>query len=392
MLIVVCAMHVTYCKGQSQKNTIEYVLKKQLKQGGAINFIQDYSESDFLASVLVIDSILKAHDYQQDSNFANKVRTIFGIEFIDRQYTSIKNSKGVPWSVSKSKPFSYDDEEYNYYTFVVFKGFITDFYLLPMLIDYTKVYPELARMEDTLNIITVTTKGQKVSLRRWKDNSVSLNQQREGYIKDIVAQNKYLFQGDQESWAYLKEKNHDFLYWLVEEIMFYGDNAINNFVMKSYSHHPNRMQNLFERTLFQKSKKGLRIGTELLPYIEQCDSKGQANYLDVLYEFAVNLYVSFSDKTVVSAYSPLDSSEPDKYCKLYNLSEKRKIIACITSVYNPLFNSLPQNSKLKLRYPNTPIDVIRYWDKGLLQEIEDNNYYGIENLKAIIDSIQTLNN
>ncbi|WP_295843131.1 hypothetical protein [uncultured Apibacter sp.] len=357
-----------------QKNNIKEILIKQLKAGNDQTYdcYKDYGEKDLDALVFIEDTILRNNGYKTLSlnNFNDKIKNIFG-RIIDNnsqtKYLKVDqyfkcNKKLEFHPLSEYAQYLYIDKEHK---------FITIFYALPQILDYTKVYPEVLEYEKEKIIIKEYIEGtgwEKAEATQWKDHYDYLLRERRFHQQLLISRNKYLFNDDESQFDWLITNEGEFMERLVTDFGYTEDKKLLNWVMeKNYE----RPWEIVENSIFVKNCNGnLEIREGILNYIWENTNNEERKYaMQLLYLSDRDDWKDFSDSeyTKILAYMA-NTFDP--------LTEKYEQVGLQSSakwsILGGLHFSLPEKE----------------WNK-LIKEFKKNNYYNLPHLQEAIKIAET---
>ncbi|WP_131725967.1 MULTISPECIES: hypothetical protein [Chryseobacterium] len=353
------------------------ILKSQLIAGvsGEKNET-DYTTYQFIvkdieATETIILEELKNNGYKIPSSekFNNKIDEIFK-RIIDpkseSKYLQINFEDKCSKNFSLFKNLNSIDVN-PYSTYVFKKGlFISDFYSIPEILDYTKI-SDLTKIE---NEAEVNNRSAEIKIFYWKDIS-DLKQSRKKNIQTIIARNMYLFN---DSKAYIT--------WLVQNDQTFIKNIIKVF---GYDKEPKFNESVINN-LNTKSVNNL---DELYNYIVSKTCNGKLEIRDLFLKSYSDIYNNSKNVQDVLILKYLSSEIISNILKNnYNDAEKNKILAHIANIYDPLFKKYHHDGQ---NWGEMTIlaDYRDYldreeWEK-VKQEYQKNNYYNLPNLKAMIE-------
>lgn len=253
ILSILSVLLLIECKGQDENEnhnkavnmtSIESVLKKQLLQGthpffddGAGGGIEitttTFNVEELDAAAEIADNILQSNNYKRptDADFKIKIKIIFNrmIDFnTSKKYLYLNYLDKCDKTLVQNTNNGID---FNGLYIVKNGNFITDFYKIPELIDYQKKYQTLSKTEDALPNFYID-KGAKIVITKWKDIP-SLSQTRSKNTLILANRNKYLFNSDKASFAWLKLHDGNFLESLVKIFGYVKDKELLQFVLKN---------------------------------------------------------------------------------------------------------------------------------------------------------------
>jgi len=199
----------------------------------------------------------------------------------------------------------------------------------------------------------------------------------------IIARNKYLFNDSKTDLTWLLFNDKEFLKRLVTDFGYDKEEKINQMVLEDfYKKYANPNHNITEKMgelFFTKNCKGkLQIQQGLLDFVSRHTTKDDdrfiyalGNYLDYLFK---------EDRDDIFTESP---------SKKFTIDEKAKIVAFVANIESPAFYKFkPMNSSTAWHNAGTALYNITAAHPEILKIIEKNNYYGLNPLKEIIESVQ----
>ncbi|TWF45097.1 hypothetical protein FHW36_1011023 [Chitinophaga polysaccharea] len=194
-------------------------------------------------------------------------------------------------------------------------------------------------------------------------------------LQKFVALNKYLFNNSQPDLAYLLQEDSLLLKTLVTSFGYTKEPKINDLVMNDYFDMEDERKPTIGNIIFVKNALGvLEIKEELLKWIFRHTAAHDHQLLDALDKYANMLYDNRPNE--IFTHQPYD---------LFTLNEKRKIVAYIAIVYEPLFHKFL--GALNSNWPDfSVLERIIQKDPGLRDYIRQQHYYSLESLKKIIES------
>lgn len=341
-----------------------------------------YNETDLDCSIPILEVELAKKGYRHPSSdeFARKVFDIFKrkIDYnIPTKYIYIDGSNSCNKSIAYNR--NSDDEMVSKsYYLVKGKGFITELFAIPEIIDYSKIFPESKSFEDQIN------KTQSdISITKWNEDK-NLSQKRFENINKIVARNKYLFNDSKADLAWLLANDKEFLKQLVIVFGYDKEEKINKQVIDNlYKSYTKSGQNWYATKLgeifFIKDCQGkLKIQEGLLNYVSKNTTKDDDHFIYALGNYLGYLFKEDKDDMFSEAPS-----------KKFNLEEKAKIIAYVANIESPAFYKYkPLNSSTSWQKAGTSLYNITRAHPEILKIIEKNNYYELNPLKKVIESTQ----
>ncbi|NLU93810.1 hypothetical protein [Chitinophaga sp. Ak27] len=191
----------------------------------------------------------------------------------------------------------------------------------------------------------------------------------------LVSLNKYLFNNSQPDLAYLLQEDSMLLKTLVTSFGYTKEPKINDLVMNDYLDMDDERKPTIGNIIFVKNALGvLEIKEELLKWIFSHTAAYDHQLLDALDKYANMLYDNRPDE--------IFTEQPHE---VFTLNEKRKIVAYIAIIYEPLFHKFL--GELNSNWPDfSVLERIIQKDPGLRDYIRQQHYFSLESLKKIIES------
>lgn len=355
------------------------ILKEQLKKGTnpiigyAIDFQNVYSDKDIMAEESIVTDILRKSGYKiiSKEEFKKRLNEIFN-RTID--YTSNKNYLYINLlNPCDRNMIYYKNNLIDYNGFIIFKNlqFISDLYLIPELIDYSKKYPEINNFEENLPLKYKNNEGDEITIIKWKD-VVNLNEQRYFNQQLLVHRNKYLFNDNKASFGWLKFNDEYFLESLVKVFGYTKDKDLLAWVMKRNEEEA-KAEEFINSFLFVRNCKGeMEIRDGILKYIEEntTDNEKSQNFVSKLGSYYV---------------------ESPNYS--WTEKERFKIIAYIANTYDYLYkksSTLGNTNKGRISFLGSIFfrsnknDNEKSWNE-LIKNFKENNYYHLPHLQEAVD-------
>jgi hypothetical protein len=376
---------ITGCNGQEKKKdsnvyvltnetgSMKTILANQLKKGKAPNDHRnyDYTQNDLDAIAPILKDILKSNGFKTISNeeFNKKIKIIFNRIIDDKSNTKFLYANFQDKCDRSIKYFPNDFAEV-YGTFII-KGdnFISDFFAIPQIVDYQK-YPEFKNAERDKIIVYDEIEKTEINIPHWKDIK-NLSEERSKNIQVLLARNMYLFNDNKSYALWLKLHDQEFVRSLVTVFGYEEESIFNEFVIKDY----------LKNGVSESSKIGDVI------FVRNCDKTLSIK------EKLLNSHIAvFQETNDVKVLLPLKYYSSEimelKDNVRYNWSEKVKIIAYLANTFDPNFKKYhaKQENWGDLTILADFRDFLEEsdWSKVVL-EYKKNNYYGLSNLKGMID-------
>jgi len=212
--------------------SIKKTLKSQLLSGSSALYSNSFdivtykfSESDLLVSIPMLKKLLSVNGYKRPTNedFKFIVQKIYK-RLIDYGlpskylYVNLDNKKD-----RKLKFYRNDNsiEIHPYSAYLIKNGnFITELYALPEIVNYSKYFPDVAKMEKEMSVKKIDEEGESIKLYKWMDNE-SLNTKK--ILKTFIARNLYLFNNDKTKLDWLLRNDTKFMHSLIHTYDFWKD-------------------------------------------------------------------------------------------------------------------------------------------------------------------------
>ncbi|MEJ5049935.1 hypothetical protein WH221_08840 [Chryseobacterium culicis] len=360
------------------KNTFLSVLKSQLSAGVSGEKSEtdyptyQFTLKDLEATESIISKELEDNGYKKPGkeDFANTVNKVFN-RIIDPRSESKYLHINFEDKCSKDfKLFKNSNSiDVNPYSTYVFKNglFISDLYSIPEILDYTKDHELLQYEKDAENNNHITD----VKIYYWKDIA-DLKNIRKQNIKTIVARNMYLFNNNKSYTTWLVQNDQVFVKNLIKFFGYDKESKFNEILINEYIQ--SKDQHKIGELIFSKNcNKELEIRDGILQSLTDTYQKS-SNPKDL---FGL---MEFSSKLL----------ETNGYSN-YSESEKIKMLAYLANTYDFLFKKNHRNQDgwdprwniLGAYFEDDSRSKIK-WSK-LKEEMQRNNYYGLPNLKEVIN-------
>lgn len=373
-----------------QKNTIinneqmEEILFLQLKRGYSKYYNQagveipqeEFNAADIDATVQICKKNLSSNGYLfiNKEKFSSIVKELFD-RTID--YNSDKSYLYVNYFNKCDRKIHYfPNNETEYYGTYIVKNenFITDFYFIPELINYTKDYPKSIDIENNIHTKSINDNNEEITTVLWKeienskDIANSLNDKRKRNIETLVARNMYLFNDSKAYFRWLVLNDQYFMRSLVTTFGYYEDKELVKWVIEnteSYDddqYKKSDFKGLSEILWNKKCDNSYVINTNALQIIKEISTPKNYSRIFDVYTILQDLVhsneefsfdeIPFKNKAKIVAHL-LEFGEQFKYDEAYG--------------YNQMFLG----------------KFIYYLDtkKKYINEFELNNYYNLPNLK-----------
>lgn len=385
------------CNGQVSKNNennikfeninkIKLVLEKQLKEG-ANQYYEEagveipknkFENEEFEANVKIVNDILNSNAYKRLSNeeFSAKIKSIFG-RIIDFQSTNKYLS--INYLDKCDKNFNNNPNKIEFFGTYIVKNdnLITDFYYIPQILNYTKEFPEISKIENSTPSNYKNKNGDSYNIELWKDlddqtnNAYNLIAIRKKNIQTIIARNLYLFNNIKGHFRWLVINDKIFMENLVKAFGYTEDKELLKWVIEStlpsnYIASPDvKIFKEISKLLWSKKCDGkIIINQNTLNILKELSSPEDPKYVLYVAEYiqhglcigcdrdVVTHNLNFEEESKILAHL-LEFGEQYKYDKAYN--------------FNQMFLG---NFYYYLDH-----------DKKYIKEFKRNNYYGLPNLE-----------
>lgn len=199
----------------------------------------------------------------------------------------------------------------------------------------------------------------------------------------IIARNKYLFNDSKTDLTWLLFNDKEFLKRLVTDFVYDKEEKINQMVLEDfYKKYADPNHNITEKMgelFFKKDCEGkLQIQQGLLDFVSRHTTKDDDRFIYALGNYLDHLFKEDRDNIFTESPS-----------KKFTIDEKAKIVAFVANIESPAFYKFkPMNSSTAWHNAGTALYNITAAHPEILKIIEKNNYYGLNPLKEIMESIQ----
>jgi hypothetical protein len=368
----------------TSKLTME-ILKKQIEAGAsAEKFETDYpnykySEQDLLATLPILKERLKASGFKflNQKEFIDKVNYVFGrnIDTTSKYPFLILNAED---RCNKKKQFSRNDFsiELNPFLFYIAKKekLLTELYALPEIFNYKEESPEISAFESTMVLVKTDTDGEKIKIYPWKDIE-SIKEKREKNLQTFIHRNKYIFNNDKASLAWLLNNDKIFLKILALNFGYDKDPKINKMVLSSIiKEHINSTEFVGQFFFTKDCNNILRIKKNLLKYVEENTSATDNRFIYALGYYMLSIYSEDLDK--------IFDEDPSKK---FTAVEKAEIVANIANIENPAIEKYKSPASSDVwNIPGSSLYNLSVSHPEVIKIIEQHNYFGLPKMKEII--------
>jgi hypothetical protein len=390
--IAVVIFFLASCKNNEVSNkTISYednvksVLIKQIKAGyGAEKNETDYPNYNFTETDLdganqilkeyLIKNVYKVPNNIQFNEIVNKLfqRTL--------DYNSEKKNIYINFTNPCDRDIKFlknNSEEMQDYSFYINKegNFITELFSIPEIFDYEKVFSEIATLERNMPIST-----DNIKIYKW--NSLeSLSKIREQNLRTILSRNKFLFNDSRVDLLWLLSNDKKFLVELVVKFGFDKEKQINKMALeelyKNYEKQtPIQVERIGELIFHKNCDNTFSIRHGLLEYVRENTNENDNRFIYALSDYISVLYDGDLNKVF--------ESDPSKS---FNELQKANIVALIASIENPAESKFKNKNSGLWNNESTALEDLSVSHPEVIEIIIKNNYFGIKNLKDIIDNL-----
>jgi len=215
-----------------QNEILRNILQEQLKYGypeyDDFYISYDYSEKDYNVLLPYFQQVLINSGYHQliENEFKEKIYTIFKRKL---DYTNHSNYIYINFLDKCNRDITYRRNDIiDAFGLFVNKELkiVSDLYAIPEFIDYQKI-AGINDYEQNLN----KKQNNSLQLQLWKDLP-NLSELRHMHQQKLIHRNKYLFNDDRASFAWLRSNDTWFLESLVKTFGYVEDKALLDFVLK----------------------------------------------------------------------------------------------------------------------------------------------------------------
>jgi hypothetical protein len=368
-----------------ENNDLKSLLEKQIKAGYAAEKNEtdypnyNFSETDLNSSNQILKDYLIKNGYKIPDNktFNDLVNKTFQRSL---DYNSAKKNVYLDFTNPCDREIKFlknSSEEQQDLSFYISKegNFITELFSIPEILDYEKVFPEIKLLEEKLPLIT-----NDIKIYKW--NSLeNLSRIREQNLKTLLSRNKFLFNGSKVDLVWLLANDKKFLIDLVIKFGFDKEKQINQVALeelyKKYKNeNPIQVEKMGDLFFSKNCDNSLSIRYGLLEYVNETTNEKDNRFIYALSDYASILYDGDIDKVF--------EKDPSKK---FNDVQKANIIALIASIENPAKNKFKYKNADLWNNESTAIEDLSVSHPEMIDIIVKNKYFGIENLKEIIDNL-----
>ncbi|MFC6097620.1 hypothetical protein ACFPVY_13265 [Flavobacterium qiangtangense] len=366
-----------------ENKEIETLLKKQIEAGYAAERSEtDYpnytlSENDLNASNEILKGYLSSNGYKAPSNdeFGKRIETIFGRKL---DFSSDKKTVFVSFTSPCQKEMKFfKNTDLDYANYISKEGnFISELFFIPEIMDYQKVFPEIAKFENDLQEETAGIK-----IYKW-NSKTDLSRERSYNLKTVLARNKYLFNDSKADLEWLLSSDKDFLKMLVSVYGYDSEEKINKLVLNDfYSKYdksvPKQTQKIGELFFAKDCDGNLKMRKGLLDFVKKNTTASDNRFIYALANYALVLFGGDIDKVFNEGQDP---------SKKFKTEEKAMIIAYIASIESPAVEKFKQENATVWNNEASVIYNVASSHPEIMVIMKKNNYYNIPNLSQIAES------
>lgn len=342
----------------------DHILKKQIEYGSSRFFQEagvempkpEFSNDELNEVAAIVSDILKKNGFTEisDENFKNKVKDIF-----DRTLEMNSDTKILYLNfldICNREIIQYPNNGTEHLGTYIFKKqkMITDFYYLPEIIDYKQTNPGIYDYEASIPETFKDNDGDPIKIQKWRDVE-KLPEIRSHNIWKMIHRNKFLFNDNKGSFAWLRIHDLSFLNALVKTFGYTKDKDLLAFVLKKNYKNVDELQKI----LWAKKCNGnIVVNKEVFTIISEASEQDQSAYLKAISEYLVK-----------------EAGRNDG--ALTNKSEKIKVLGLIA------YYSTKTGEKSGKYYDFFSIFGSKDGGSRYAEEFKKNNYYHISDFKKV---------
>jgi len=310
-----------------------------------------------LASIVIFEG-LKNNGFKplNDNEFNQRIKEVFGIENKKNPYYKI-HARDAYFTL-----FGRQDDNINHLIKNEFENFAytENYYLLRK----EHLFFEFEHLNSLIKINEDNT--YKITIEPY-----------------LIHRNKYLFNNDKASLAWLFNNEKFILSKLLTDYGYDKEQKINKMVLDSV-YNENLKFPEFIATLFFVKNKGceLQIRKGLLRYVEEHTSTKDNRFIYALGDF---MYVLYNGDSKDDSYKIFNEDPSKKFTPL----EKAEIVANIANIENPAiekYKSLESSDVWNI--PVSSLYNLSVSHPEVIKLIEEHNYFGLPKMKEIIAKLQ----
>ncbi len=359
---------------KSSSNMEEDILRKQILNGylvkeNGMDGVNDYlyNKEDFEVNQKISSQILKNNGYilPSSDDFNKKVKEIFKFD----SNKSLINFL-IEYPCSKEKEVYQTDGNYvisNNNPLFIDKNnrILTESLFIPELIDYKTKYPNIAKEEESLASEKKDNNGTLLRIIKWKDFA-ELNEIRNNNIQILVNRNKFLFNDNKGSFAWLQFHDKIFLEALIKTFGYVTNRDLLEWYIKrnGIEKYNGNLEEYLKVFYVKNCDNSFAIHNETFTYMDSNPEKYSREILTVLEDIRTERIklenLNFEEKTKLIAY-------------LLYFGEKHKEKTGLTFAFMGTF------------YEHSSEDLQKKYD----DEFRKNNFYGLPNFEKLWNDAKT---
>ncbi|MBP4136755.1 hypothetical protein [Flavobacterium geliluteum] len=369
------AQYDTVKKNNSMKNSLEKQLnrgyRKYFNEAGVEISQETFDLSDIDITVQMGKKILISNGYNfiPTNKFYQKIKDIF-----DRiiEPNSDKSYLYVNYFDDCDRKFNYypfDGTDHNGTYIIKRESFIIDFYFIPQLIDYKKEFPEVIKLENSINKKYKNKEGEEITIELWKEFP-DLSNQRKNNIQTLVARNMYLFNDSRAHFKWLILNDEYFMQSLVTTFGYYEDKELLKWVIENTKFDKRNPKDL-DQIFWNKNCNGtVKLNLEIFPVLKEIIKPNGVDYFEALKQYVMYLLEDKEKRNELS------------------IADRSKLLAHL--VY------FGEQYRYDKNYNNQSFFMQRIalfdLDESIEKEIERNNFYNLLNYKNLYEKSEEYQN
>lgn len=366
-----------------ENKEIEPLLKKQIEAGYAAERSEtdyqnyDLTENDLNTSNQILKNYLLSNGYKSPTNeeFGKRIESIFGRKL---DFSSDKKTVFVSFTSPCEKELKFlKNTDLDYVNYISKDGnFLSELFFIPEILDYQKMFPEIATFENNL-----PEESNGIKIYKW-NSKTDLSRTRTQNLRTVLARNKFLFNDSKADLEWLLSSDKDFLKMLVFAYGYDTNEKINKFVLTDFYNKydkstPNQTQKIGELFFAKDCDGNLKVRKGLLDFVQNNTTGSDNRFIYALANYASVLFDGDIDEVFNEGQDP---------SKKFTKADKAKIIAYIASVESPAIEKYKTGNATVWNNEASVIYNIAASQLEIISLIKKNNYYNIPNLKTIVDS------
>jgi len=366
-----------------ENKEIEPLLKKQIEAGYAAERSEtdyqnyDLTENDLNASNEILKSYLLSNGYKSPPNeeFGKRIESIFGRKL---DFSSDKKTVFVSFTSPCEKELKFlKNTDLDYVNYISKDGnFLSELFFIPEILDYQKMFPEIATFENSIQ-----EESNGIKIYKW-NSKTDLSRTRTQNLRTVLARNKFLFNDSKADLEWLLSSDKDFLKMLVFAYGYDTNEKINKLVLTDFYNKydnstPKQTQKIGELFFAKDCDGNLKVRKGLLDFVQNNTTGSDNRFIYALANYASVLFDGDIDEVFNEGQDP---------SKKFTKADKAKIIAYIASVESPATEKYKTGNAAVWNNEASVIYNIAASQPEIISIIKKNNYYNIPNLKAIVDS------